>query len=566
MPLALAFATISILREKLDSSVDYSIYSQDTIYDSERHTTTTFSQFKCLSQKDVKSLITQSPSKSCTSDPIPTGLLKQCLDELLPTITSLVNESLNTGVFPSQYKIASVTPILKKPNLDLIFKNYRPVSNLEFLSKLMERAAADQLNDYLSSNNLLEVMQSGYRQFHSTETALLKVFDDIMFAVDKQHCVFIVLLDLSAAFDTVDHSILLGRLKSSFGIAGTALEWLKSYLSDRYQYVTINGARSEKTKLRWGVPQGSVLGPILFIMYTTPLGQIARKHGLEISLYADDSGLYIKFKAGSHASEASTLLKVIKCIAEIKAWMNANKLSFNETKTEFMICGLRQQLTKVITTSITIGDAVIPVVEKAKSLGFILDSSLTLKDHISKLTSSAFFHLKNIKQIRKYLNNDATETLVHAFISSKLDYCNSLFLGLPDVQMNRLQSVQNAAARVVTRSPKYCHITPLLVKLHWLPVSYRVQFKVLLTVYKAIHNQAPKYISSLLEEKQSTRSMRSNGTLHVPRTRLVCTGKRSFSAAAPALWNDLPLSIKSAHNVEDFKKLLKTHLFVKAFM
>ena len=430
----------------------------------------------------------------------------------------------------------------------------------------MERAAAVQLNDYLSSNNLLEVMQSGYRQFHSTETALLKVFDDIMFSVDKQHCVFIVLLDLSAAFDTVDHNILLGRLESLFGISGTALEWLKSYLSDRYQYVTINGARSEKTKLKWGVPQGSVLGPILFIMYTTPLGQIAHKHGLEICLYADDSGLYIKFKAGSPASEASTLLNVINCITEIKAWMNVNKLSFNETKTEFMICGLRQQLAKVLTTSITIGDATIPVVEKAKSLGFILDSGLTLKDHISKLTSSAFFQLRNIRQIRKYLNDNATETLVHAFISSKLDYCNSIFLGLPDVQMDRLQSVQNAAARVVTRSSKYCHITPLFVNLHWLPVSYRVEFKVLLMVYKALHNQAPQYISSLLKTKQSTRAMRSNGTLHVPRTRLVCTGKRSFSAAAPVLWNDLPQNIKLAHNVEEFKKLLKTHMFIKAFM
>ena len=210
--------------------------------------------------------------KICDADPIPTELLKKVLPAIIHLLTKLVNESLQTGEFPADLKKALVTPLLKKPSLDLTLKNYRPISNLPFVGKLMERCVIEQLLEHIRTNNLMEPLQLAYRSHHSTETALLKVKTDILKAMDNREVMCLVLLDLSAVFDMVDHKILLERLENYFGVTGVALRWIKSYLTNQLQRVIIgdtntNGAKSNSIRLEFGVPQGSALGPILFTLH-----------------------------------------------------------------------------------------------------------------------------------------------------------------------------------------------------------------------------------------------------------------------------------------------------------
>ena len=223
--------------------------------------------FSVLSDHDVAKIMHRSPSKSCEDDPIPTTLLKNTLPSVFPVLTALVNGSMQTGVFPEDLKQALVKPLLKRANLDLVDKNYCPVSNLEFVRKIIERAVTDQLTHQIAKYNLMEPMQSAYRMGHSMEMALLKGKTDILRAVDNQEVTCVVLLDLSAAFDMVDCQILINRLTSMFGISGCALTLIRSYLTGRSQRVKVGELRSDPVTLHFGVPQGSVLGPILFTLY-----------------------------------------------------------------------------------------------------------------------------------------------------------------------------------------------------------------------------------------------------------------------------------------------------------
>jgi hypothetical protein len=527
--------------------------------------TSNLSNFSSISEEAVRKIIVNAKSTSCALDPIPTALLKQCLDAVVPVITKIINMSLVLGEVPQNMKHALVIPLLKKLLLDPdIFKNYRPISNLTFLSKITEKVVSIRTHEYMTANNLHEAYQSAYKQLHSTETALVRVHDDILHAVDDGKMCLIVLLDLSAAFDTVDHAILLKRLSSHYGVEGTALQWFRSYLTGRDQSVIINGVKSQPLLLNCSVPQGSILGPELFSMYAAPVAKIIQKHGLKYHIYADDTQLYVFFNRGDIKDAVQ---RIEACVAEIRTWMAANLLKFNDSKTEAILIGSHHQLKQQTAPVIHIGDVTVKPSTSVRNIGVQFDSSMCMEEHIIKTCQAANYHIRNIGRVRKYLTQEATEKLVHAFISSKIDYGNALLFGIPDSLLKRLQRIQNTAARVVVRASKYEHITPVLQKLHWLPVKQRVEFKIILLTFKALNGLAPIYISDLLKPYTPTRNLRSGGRLLLKeqRYKLKTYGGRAFSITAPKLWNSLPVDIKSCETVNCFKSKLKHYLYKCAF-
>ena len=349
-----------------------------------------------VTEDEVYKCISESPTKSCSLDPIPTFLLKDCLDILLSSITKLINHSLIEGSFPNSFKKAVVTPLVKKASLprdDL--KNYRPVSGLCFLSKLVERVVARQLTSQINNNKLHNPHQSAYKPGHSTETALLSIRKEVHLSLARGEPTALVLLDLSAAFDTIDHNILLGYLKSWFGLGGTILRWFASYLRNRCQAIKIGSTLSELSNLIYGVLQGSVLGRLLFSLYTTPLSKIIRLHPhIKFHFYVDDTQLYIHL---SHKNASSALAKQNACLHDVQEWMSLSKLKLNPEKTEFMVFGSKAQCQKISSHfPVSILGSLLHLVDSVRKLGVWFDADFSFSEHIKRTCKVCFLQMHDL--------------------------------------------------------------------------------------------------------------------------------------------------------------------------
>ena len=489
-----------------------------------------------------------------------------CADQLAPIITYIINLSLKTSSVPEKFKRAVVRPLLKKPDLERTPKNYRPVSNLNFVSKLIEDVVGSQISEHLMHNNLCESLQSAYKKKHSTETALIKVFDDILTNLDKpNHAVMISLLDLSAAFDTVDHTILIKRLEMTFGIKDSALKWFESYLADRTMTVCINGEYSKAVSLDVSVPQGSKLGPRLYSDYTQPLGQLIRILILLFHLYADDTQVIQPTKLTPNSAQHTAVRSLAEGINNIESWMYDNKLKLNPSKTEFLVITSSKNQHKIAIESLDLCEARIPVSDSARNLGVIMDSTLSLDSHINKVCQTCYFYLSWIKKIRHCLTYEAAKSIVHCLVITRLDYCNGVLVGLSKNRLAKLQRVMNFAARLITGIPRDASVTDALRELHWLPIEARIRFKIALLAYKGLNGNAPGYITDMLQVYQPGRALRSQNhkLLSIPRSRTQY-GDRAFSVAAPRVWNSLPVWLRSTPNESTFRKKLKTYLFCSA--
>lgn len=522
--------------------------------------------FAAASEQEISKIITQAPSKSCELDPVPTFLTKQCLNSLLPHVSSVVNKSLQESHVPAQFKQAIVRPLLKKPGLDKEeLKNYRPVSNLPFMSKVLEKVVSGRLDEHLESNNLHDTKQSAYRSGHSTETALLQVHNDIVSALDDGCYTVLILLDLSAAFDVIDHKILLDRLEHTFGVTGDALAWVRSYLGGRKMRVAVDTDFSDDQSLEFGVPQGSILGPKLYCIYTKPVGEICRRHCMCYHCYADDTQLYITIKPLAEWDNFRERLEA--CLADISDWMLSNMLKLNHEKTEMIVFAPQQHASSLSDLSVTFDGSTVRPVPVVKSLGVFLDASLCMEMQVTNLSKSCFFFIRRIGKIRHLISESTCKILVQSLVTSRLDYSNSLLFGLPQKTLSKLQRVQYTAARMITRTRKHDHITPVLVRLHWLPVQYRIQYKILTYTYKSLHGLAPVYLTQLVTPYCPSRSLRSKSSrlLSVPRTRTKTYGNRRFGWSSASLWNGLPPALRNVDCFNTFKKNLKTHLFRTAY-
>ena len=330
------------------------------------------------------------------------------------------------------------------------------------------------MRNHMITNGLHEPLQSAYKAGHSTETALLRVHNDVFVNMDNHSATVLVLLDLSAAFDTIDHSVLFDRMENIIGIEGTALNWFRSYLGGRSQRIQIGDVISLiSVLLLFGVPQGSVLGPLLFLIYMLPLGEIIRGYGFRLHIYADDTQVYLAVR---HETEDIQTVQLQLCLKDIHQWMSSNFLKLNSGKTEVLVIGTYQQLAKLNIQSLNVAGVQVNLQQKpVRNLGVMFDRNMTMSDQVKSLVRSVSYHTRNISRIRRHLTIDSTKKLVNSLVTSRLDYCNSLLVGVADGLLQRLQCAQDWAARTVLQLPR--SVEAPLHELHWLPVSSRIDYK-----------------------------------------------------------------------------------------
>ena len=507
------------------------------------------------SVEELREIIKKSGVKTSMEDPIPAKLFKAAVDTLLPVIAQLINQSLKEGSLDG-VKWSVIDPLLKKFGLDSdVWKNYRPVNNLVFFSKLIERVAGHRLDEHMHRNNLHEASAYAYKQYHNTETMMVGITDEVLRGFDQNKATIVIFLDLSAAFDTIDIEKVLQIMHDEIGVGGTALEWFRSFLSGRTQKVKINGEYSESLEVPCGAPQGSVLGPKIFNINVRSQPLVFTFCLFTTSSFADDSNGRKQFALTFQFQ----ILKndVPNCMNHIVNWSNAHFMKINPDKTELLLLRPASLNSEVLINGVFFGDQCIRFSPKVKNVGVILDQNLTMDQHVNGLVSHCYKTLKDIGRIKKYLQKHQLEQLVHS-VTSRLDSCNSILVNCGSHNIYKLQKVQNTAARLILSKRRRDSATAALRELHWLNIESRITFKILLLVHKVVRRKCPENLTL----NYKTFNGRSDDLLKLEEPVFKTKyGKRLFVYNGPRLWNALPTELRMEEDTEKYKKGLKTLLF-----
>ena len=406
------------------------------------HSGPTLQTLSSVTTLEVAKILLCLRPKSSALDYIPTSLIKSCPNVFSILIAKLANMSFQEGCFPQSFKTALVTPLIKKPNLDSSnLANFRPISNLNNISKILERLFLSRLQPHVLLSPNFNPLQSAYRRSHSTETALLCTLDHVFHSADCGQSTLLVSLDLSAAFDTIDHAILTSRLQNTFGLTGPALSWILSYLSNRCQVVKLGKHSSSPQACESGVPQGSVLGPLLFTIYVSPIASLLSQLGVCQHQYADNTQLHIAISASSAAAN----LKVLEsALSSLSFWFSQNCLALNPEKSDAILLGTEKRNSTLSgINTINVAGSTVPLAQSIKLFGVTLDNSLTFHKHVSLISQSCFYHIKALRHLRHTLDTHTASLIAHALVSSRLDYANSVLYGAAKSTVSKLQRIQN---------------------------------------------------------------------------------------------------------------------------
>lgn len=485
-------------------------------------------------------------------------MIRLCCPLIIPHITHLVNSCLVEGVFPEIWKSALVCPLPKVSNPETL-RDLRPISLLPVLSKVAERVISIQLTEYLSVFDVLPVTQSGFRPGYSCETALLKVTDDLIDAVDKGMLSCLVLLDFSHAFDTVNHSVLLAILEH-IGFDATAVSLFRNYLINRSQSVRLNGSLSSPRTVLYGVPQGSILGPILFTIYTSNL--LADLKYIKSHIYADDTQLYYSFPPSDWRVATS---RVNEDLQQLFSKSLEHNLILNPAKSKVILFGPKRVCKEISTVfRVAINNINIPIVDKAKSLGLILDNTFRYRDQISLAIRNAYINLKKLFPFRHIFNEKVKRNLCDSFVLSQFSFCSPIYHAcLDNISRNRIQKVQNACLRYIYGIRKFDHISHKLLSAQWLNMQNRRLLRILSLFHKIILTKTPPYLYNKIRYRTDVHNLltRFRGRISPPVHKTVLF-ESSFTYQIYLLYNRLPLHFLSC-SMSLFKSKIFQFLFLK---
>ena len=432
---------------------------------------------------------------------------------------------------------------------------------MPFTAKVYEHSINDPLLKYAEANDLIPATQSGFRAFHSCETAVAKIYSDFLEAKDMGKSTLVVSIDLSAAFDTVDHDLLIKDLHK-MGIRDNALSLIQTYLEDRTTQVQIHSSKSEPKPVPFGLPQGSVLSPLLFTLYTRSLALLIDEMGFEQHTYADDTLIYISFLP----DEIDYIKEMLQHLfIRLKQWMHFRKLKINVDKTKVMLISPQLTKNRILDSfqNIIFDDITLHPVNEIKILGVIFDSDLTFKPQINAVIRKCNFSIHKIKQVRAFLSRKTLILLVLNKIHSTIDYCNTVYFQLPKSRLILLQRILKQAVRLIYKLPPNDHTMHHAQELlHWLTIGPRITYKIIITFYKSKLVNAPAYITNFLQPGcESTRTRYFEP--RIPGNHQFAT--RAIKFAGPRLLNKLPQQLISEKSFQKFKKDLKTLLFENAY-
>ena len=478
-----------------------------------------------------------SNDKSAGLDQFSVRLLKLSAPYISKSLAFICNLSLRNSVFPDDWKRAKVTPIYKSGNKSDV-GNYRPISVLPIVSKIIERAVHNQLYKYVSTKGILSSAQSGFRANHSTTTTLLDVQDFILNNMDNGYVTGAIFLDLKKAFDTVNHNVLIDKLKR-YGVDGIELSWFKSYLSNRSQAVNVNSNLSEFEHINIGVPQGSILGPLLFILFVNCLPNAVN---CKTEMYADDTTLLFRSKCPDELS--TSLTSNLDLVAN---WLKANKLTLNISKTKVMLFGTRHMLDKFNDISLTYNDDMIEMVREFKYLSVKFDSTMSWLSHIDYLANNVSKRIGVIRRVKHFLPHQTLVMLANALVIPHFDYASPVWSNCSDSYQARLQVLHNRLARTILSADIRTPINDMMNLLHWTKLSNRWKSQILIILFKCLKDISPTYLSSNFEfvhnyHNHTTRNHSSN-TLIIPKINSN-SGMRTFLFRSGHLWNNLSPSIR----------------------
>ena len=499
--------------------------------------------FHSISPAYIESLLGKIKcNKSCGPDNITPKILKLSTPALAVPLTNLLNHCIATSRWPNEWKLSNVTPVFKKGDA-LLVSNYRPISILSAIPKIMEKVMFDQLYDAFQP--VFSPNMSGFLRGHSCCTALVKMIDDFRWALDSKMSTCSVAIDLTKAFDSICHNLLLAKLHA-YGVSQGAMKFLQSYLSNRQQRVKVNGVLSDWSPVLCGVPQGSLLGPLLFNIFINDLNFVTRIASLR--LYADDTTTYT-----SAANTTALELSFNQDLQKLSTWFSSNYLTVNHSKTQAMILGNFNYQ-----PVLSIGNSIIEIESFLEILGVHIDNKLSFKAYVSAILKKVYAKIGALRRLKRLVPPDIALILYKCYILPHLEYCSPLLLGINKTLANKLEAANYYALKVLLNVGNDVDYNSILSIAGMNSLEFRRYEQSLSLLYKCIKGNGPSYISDFFKFRVSHYNLRGGGCNLVQPSYNNQYFHNSFTYKITHLWNKLPTYIKQSPNLNAFHKNLES--------